>query len=82
MADFAGCSPHAFVITPSDTEDLSSATTGGIWVGGTGGNVTVTTQAGDKVAYTSVPGGTYIRVIATRVWQNGTNASDLVGQSF
>lgn len=68
---------YAQAITPSDTLLLPGATTGGIWVGGTG-TLTVTTVGGTKVEFQAIPAGTLIPIVATQVWSTGTSATLLV----
>lgn len=65
-----------FPITPSDTVDLVSPTTAGIYVG-TGGTLTVTFLSGRTVQLT-VPAG-LAPIVVTRVWSTGTAASGLSG---
>lgn len=66
-------------ITPSDSVDLTFVTTG-IWVG-TGGAVRLTTATGQTVTLTSVPGGAFLPVQATRVHSTGTTASNMFAAS-
>jgi len=66
----------AVVIVPSDTVRL--LTNAVIYVGG-GGNVTVTTAQGTKLAFTGVLGGGVIPVQVIQVWSTGTTATSMVG---
>ncbi|MEO1063628.1 MAG: hypothetical protein AAFZ07_19605 [Actinomycetota bacterium] len=72
----SGSSGDPSPITPSDT-DLLPRVTRGIYVGGVG-DVTVLTEAGDTVAFTSVPSGAILPVRAQRVDSTGTTATGLV----
>jgi len=49
-----------------------------LWVG-TGGNLSVTSMAGDSETFVNVPSGTLLSIRPAYINTNGTTASDLVG---
>ena len=65
----------AEAVTVSDTADLASPSV--VYVGATG-NVKVNTAQGDTVTFSNVPSGGIIPVQVTRVWSNGTTATNMV----
>jgi hypothetical protein len=78
-ASFDAPVSQAFVVTPSDSVDFAVVTRA-IYVGATGGDVRVVLAGdGDVVTFTSVPGGTFLPVAATRVNLTGTTATSLLG---
>ena len=68
---------HAVAVTPSDTLDIGSTASRALWIGVTG-DVTVTTAGGEtSVTFKAVPVG-WLQVRATRVWNTGTTATNIV----
>jgi hypothetical protein len=66
---------HAAAVTPSDTTDLSMASTA-LFVGGSG-NLRVTMLGGEILTFSNVPIGWHsIRV--TRVWATNTTATNII----
>jgi hypothetical protein len=71
---------NAFAVTPSDANDLPSATRS-VYVG-TGGNLTCTLVGDDTaVTFHNVVGGTILPIRLKKVFANGTTAADIVGLS-
>lgn len=68
---------NAFAITPHDTNDLTYATRW-LYVGGAG-TLKIITLGGDTVTFGAVTAGSLIPVRATRVYDTGTSATDIVG---
>jgi len=62
-------------VTPSDAADLPE------WAAaldiGTGGDVRITTWAGDVHTFRNRPSGSVLPVKARRVWATGTTAQDI-----
>ena len=67
---------RAAAVTPSDTTDLTNYARA-LWIG-TGGDVKVTTIAGDAVTLSNAVAGSYIPIRVKLVWSTGTTASDIV----
>lgn len=65
----------AFAITPSDTASIAAAS---LWTG-SGGTISVVTEAGTTVAFANVPAGTVLRLRVTKVRATGTSATGIVG---
>ncbi len=68
---------HAFEITTNDNSDLPFITRY-IWVGG-GGDVHVIMLGGEEVTFRALAAGTLLRIRARKVFQTGTDATQLVG---
>lgn len=69
---FVDCSP----ITGNDTVALTR-TTSAIYIGG-GGNINVQFQSGNSAIFTGLAIGTFLKVNATKIWQTGTTANNLI----
>ena len=67
---------NALAVAPSDTQDLPFVTRA-LYVG-TGGHLRVLTLEGQDVTYRNVSGTKVLR--ATRVFQTGTTATDIVAE--
>jgi hypothetical protein len=67
----------AVAITTSDTTTYAPAFRG-IYVGGAG-NVKIDTAAGNAVTFTGIPAGTFMPVLATKIYATGTTATTIVG---
>lgn len=67
---------NAAAITPDDATDLT-ATTRAIYVGGSG-DMKVTTAGGNTVTFVGLVVGTILPIRATRVWDDSTDATNLV----
>jgi hypothetical protein len=67
---------RAAVVVPSDTNLLPFAAMH-IYVG-TGGDVRLLTMNGDDVTYKNKPSGTYIDIVAQKIFDTGTTAKDLL----
>lgn len=67
-----------FAITPHDSNDFSQGPVRGIYVGGAGNMVAVTT-GGTAVTFTGVLAGSIIPIRAKRVNSTNTTATSLVG---
>jgi len=76
--DVLGPARHAAAVSPSDANDLPTASKR-LWIGGTGA-VALVTVGGDTVTYTGVPAGTYLQVRAARVKATGTSATNIVAE--
>ena len=79
----------AIAITPSDTTVYGPpvGSNGGVldalYVGATaGGNLAVTTEAGDVVTFIGVPIGTIIPVRCTKVMSTNTTSASIVGLRY
>lgn len=68
-----------FAITPSDTVDFAVPTYGGIYVGGTGGDVQAVREDGTVVKFDAVPVGAVLPIVAIRVNSTDTTATEMVG---
>lgn len=69
---------HAFVVTPSNTDDLAHATRG-LWVGGAG-NISVDLVGGETaVVFVGVAAGTLLPLAVTKVRSSSTTATSIVG---
>ena len=82
MAYPAG-TPNAVAVTPSDTVPVISRdgvahTFSGIYIGGTGGNLTVRTAGGQTTLFAGTVIGSTIWVRGTHVHATGTAATSLV----
>ena len=71
--------PRAFdaYAAKSDGVDLSNATRA--LYTGSGGDIKVTTVAGDTVTFKSVPAGSILPVRVARLWSTGTTVTDCIG---
>lgn len=76
-AFMGGAASGAFAITPNDSTDLTTEARG-IYVGGTGA-VTLIGSDGATIAFSAVPAGAILPIIARRVLSTGTTATALVG---
>lgn len=65
---------HAVAVTKSDVTVFTDST---LYVG-TGGDVAVTTSAGETCTIPSVPSGSILPVLVTQVLSTGTTASGIV----
>lgn len=65
----------AATVTPSDTADNTFSY---LYVGGTG-NVSVVTETGQTVTFTSFPAGAYLWLRVVKVRATGTTATNIVG---
>jgi len=65
----------AYVPTQSDTVDLPSPSTAGIWIAAAG-DLQVTMESGAVVLIAAIPAGTYLGIVATRVWDTGTSLTN------
>ena len=68
------------VVTPSDSADLPKVARA-IRLGGTAGNITVTTLVGNKVVLAFLAGETR-SVAVTRIWATGTTATAPIEAMF
>ena len=59
----------------SDTVDLPSPSTAGIWVGASG-DMQVTMSSGRVMLYQAIPAGTFLGIEVTRVWDSNTTLSN------
>lgn len=64
----------AVAVTPNDSTDLPGGATRSLYVGGTG-DVKVDMDAGGAVTFSAVPAGTFMPVMAKRVYSTGTTAT-------
>jgi hypothetical protein len=67
--------PNAAAVTPHDTNP-------NVWsylYVGTGGNISIVTEAGDTVLLTAVPAGSYLWIRTSKVRSTNTTASNIVG---
>lgn len=75
---------RAVAVTPSDTAlipnpggpDRNNA--GCVLYVGTGGDLVVTTVAGDKVTFVNTQGGTFLPIQVVKVWSTGTTAANII----
>ena len=67
----------AFVITPSDTEDLTFVARG-LWVGAVG-DVKVDMANGNTVTFVSMVAGIVHPLRVRKVYSTGTDATDILG---
>ena len=72
-------------VTPSDTLNIPNPTSpdgvpnaGNVLYVGTGGNLKVTTVAGDEVVFANIQGGTFLPIQVVRVWATGTTAANII----
>jgi hypothetical protein len=68
---------NAFAVTPHDTNALTSDTRG-IYIGGAGDMVLVTT-GGETVTFVGLPAGFILPVRANIIKSTGTTATNIVG---
>ena len=71
----------AVAVTPSDTvaiQNNNSDTRGALLYVGVGGNIAVTTSAGETITFLAVPQGVILPVQVTKVLATGTTATDLI----
>jgi hypothetical protein len=68
---------EALSVTTSDT---ANNTFSYLYVG-TGGNVSVVTEAGQTVTFANVPSGGYVWVRTAQVRATNTTASDIIGMA-
>jgi hypothetical protein len=75
-----GARSGAAAITPSNSADLPTAATGGIWVGTNGGTDTikVDTVRGETVTFQAPASGNILPIKARRVYATGTTATNLI----
>lgn len=66
---------HAYHPTQSDTDDLPTPSTAGIWVSATG-DIQLTTESGNTVLYGSIPAGAFLPVVAKRIWDTNTTLTN------
>jgi hypothetical protein len=66
--------------TAVTTSDTANNTYSYLYVG-TGGSVSLVTEAGQTVTFSNVPDGGYVWVRTIRVRATGTTASNIVGMS-
>lgn len=74
---------HAWIVSPSDEDDLPFVSNGLFVVGA--GAVKVSTRGGDLVTLPALPEGSfgvYWPVFCTRVWDTDTTATTIVGFSI
>jgi len=69
---------HGFAITPNDSADLGTPTQA-IWVGGTGDLTVLLENDTVAVQFVNIPDGTLLQIRAVRVYDTGTDATNLVG---
>ncbi len=62
--------------TISDTTNLANPSV--LYIGGSAGNVKVTTTNGDEVVFGNIQPGTVLPVQVVRVWATGTTATAIV----
>lgn len=79
QSSFEGPARSAEAVTPDDATDLTNVSRA-LWVG-TGGDLTVITQAGETVALLNVPDGSLLPLCVSRVKLTGTSATDIVALS-
>lgn len=65
----------AYAPTQSDTVDLPSRSTGGIWVSAAG-DMQVTMESGAVVFFGSIPAGVYLPIVVTRIWDSNTTLTN------
>ena len=63
-------------ISPNDTQDLPYLTRA-IYVGGDG-DIRLTLQDGSEITFSAAVAGTVLPLRASRIWQSGTSATNLV----
>lgn len=63
-------------VVPSDTNDLSNVSRA-IYVG-SAGHVRVTLKGGADVTFTNAGSGAVLPIRASRIWQTGSTAADMV----
>lgn len=63
-------------VSPSNTVNIATGPTRALWVGSTG-NVRAI-MGGVEVNFLSVPAGTLLQIVCTRVNATGTSASNIV----
>jgi len=68
----------AYAITPSDTTNFATPFRA-IYVGATGGNVTIVTPSGAAILFAGTVVGSILPVVGVRVNATGTAATSLVG---
>jgi len=68
----------AFVITPNDSNDLSTITTA-LYIGFTGSVSLICSGDTNPVTFFNVPGGSFLPLQVKRVRSAGTTASGIVG---
>lgn len=65
-------------VTPNDGADLPTGICRALWIGGEGsGNLKITTADGSELVFAGVPVG-FFPVAAKRVWDTGTDVTDIV----
>lgn len=69
---------HSFAIVPSDTDDVSTNGSRGVYVG-VGGDVTYDTFYETAILLKAVPQGFVIPALVKRVRSTGTTATTMVG---
>lgn len=65
----------AYVPTQSDTANLPSPSTAGIWVSALG-DLQVTMESGAVVLIAAIPAGTYLGIVVTKIWDTGTSLAN------
>ena len=69
----------AVLVSHSDTVNIPNTEDRGccLYVGN-GGNMKVTLESGSTVTFTGINSGSFLPVLAIRVWSNGTSASNIL----
>ena len=69
----------AVLVSKSDTLDIPNTETRGccLYVGN-GGNMKVTLESGNTVTFNGVNAGSFLPVLATRVWSTDTTADNIL----
>lgn len=75
--DTRGPSWGAWVVTPSDNDDLTSWVRG-VYVGGAG-DLKVTMRDDSVVTFTAVPAGSVLPIYIKKIHSTGTTATNIVG---
>ncbi len=74
---FEGMATSAFDITPDDDNNLATPASG-LFVG-TGGDLVIEIGGSDAVTMKNIPDGTFLPIVATKVWDTDTTAEDIIG---
>lgn len=70
--------PNDAVNIPNPTSPDGVANAGNVLYVGTGGDLVVTTVAGDKVTFVNIQGGTFLPIQVVKVWATGTTAANII----